>query len=61
MELGIHVVTTNAPSILLDVDAARATPELLVRDLASQFAQDASDQRVMTIASNISAGGYKPV
>jgi hypothetical protein len=61
MELGSQVVTAKAPSVLIDVDAARGTPEQLVRDLASLFAPNTSDETIKAIASNIAAGGYKAV
>jgi hypothetical protein len=59
MELGTQVVMTRAPSILIDVDAARGTPEQLVRDLVSLFAPNTSDEVVEAIADEIGAAGYK--
>jgi hypothetical protein len=59
MEFGTQVLMTEAPAILLDVDAARGTPELVVRDLASLFALSASEQAIQEIAQEIRVGGYK--
>lgn len=59
MDLGIQVVLTGAPSVLIDVDAARGTPEQLVRDLANLFVPNTSDQIIATIARDINSPGYK--
>jgi hypothetical protein len=59
MEAGTQVLMTEAPAILFDVDAARGTPELVIRDLASLFALSASEQTIEEIAREIRVGGYK--
>jgi hypothetical protein len=61
MWLGGQVIATKAPSLLVDVDAARGVPERLVRDLSSLFAPNASDELITAIASNIGAGGYRSI
>ena len=61
MDIGTQVLTTKAPSLLIDVDAARGTPERLVRDLADLFAPNTSGQRIEAIARDITAAGYKPL
>jgi hypothetical protein len=60
MQLGLHVLRTSAPAILLDVDAARGAPERLVREFANLFAPNATDQLIKTIAREISLASYKP-
>jgi hypothetical protein len=59
MELGIGVIKTKAPSILVDVDAARGNSQRLVRDIANLFAPNTSDELIETIAQEINDGGYK--
>jgi hypothetical protein len=60
MQLGTQVLMTKAPSILVDIDAARGAPERLVRDIVNLFAPNTSDQLIEAIARDISAAGYKP-
>jgi len=60
MELGgARALRTKAPSVLVDVDTARATPDQLVQDLLDLFLPNTADQVVKAIASDISAAGYK--
>jgi hypothetical protein len=60
MQLGVHVLRTSAPAILLDVDAARGAPERLVRELADLFAPHAADRLIEAIAGEIGSASYKP-
>jgi hypothetical protein len=62
MELGAaQVLIAEAPSILIDVDAARGNASRLVRDLTSVFVPDVSEELARAIASDIGAPGYKTV
>jgi hypothetical protein len=60
MELGTQALRTSAPSILIDVDAARATPEWLVRELADLFGPKTAARQLEAIAHEIGSGSYKP-
>jgi hypothetical protein len=51
---------TSAPSILIDIDAARGRPDRLVRELATMIAPSAGDALIESIARDIGTGSYRP-
>ena len=61
MVSGTRVLTTRAPSILIDVDAARGAPEQLVRELARLFAPGTPEDTIAAIGRDIGTAGYKRV
>jgi hypothetical protein len=53
MEFSTQTLISEAPSVLIDVDAARKTTELLVRDLAALLVANASKQLIELVVTDL--------
>lgn len=61
MTAGTDVLRQDAPAVLIDADAAKATPEVFVAELFAALVIDAPPDRVAEIARELTAPGYKRV